>query len=148
MSETTINLSLTVADGNAALDFYTRAFGATELYRMTMPGGGVAHSEFQIGKSTIYLSEEYPAWQAKAMLEGEVASCLFAIDVEDCDTAFQTAVEAGAKPGSEPENQPWGWRTAMVIDPFGYRWNLRHLVEDLTPKEVMRRFQEMMNQPT
>lgn len=140
-------ISLTVNDGKAALDFYTRAFGAAELYRLSLPeamGGGIAHAEFQLGDQVIYLSEAYPDWGARAMAEGEVASCLLGTNVADCDAAHARAVEAGAVTLSEPADQAWGWRTAIVLDPFGYRWNLRQLLEEVSPEELERRFKAMM----
>ena len=139
-------ISLTVSDGSAALDFYQRALGAVELYRMTLPeemGGGIAHAEFQVGAQVLYLSEAYPEWEAWAMEPGARASCLLGTNVADCDAAFARAVEAGAVPISEPTDQPWGWRTAIMADPFGYRWNLRQFLEEVSPEEMQRRLKAM-----
>jgi len=144
MSEPTVNFSLTVKDGNKALDFYAKAFGAKELYSMATPSGGVAHAEFQIGNSKIYLSDESEEWHAFAMPEGAKASCLFSIAVEDCDKAFETAVKAGGEALNEPANMFWGARYGMVRDPFGYRWALTQIVEELTPEEMDRRAKEAM----
>ena len=144
MSSPTVGLSLTVKDGNAALDFYTRAFNAKELYRMPMPDGSVAHSEFMIGNSSIYLSGESPEWKAFALPEGGISSCLFPIDSDDCDQLFAQAVEAGGTAVTEPQDQFWGWRTGLILDPFGYRWNVRQFLEEVSPEEMMRRAQEAM----
>ncbi|MBD5780184.1 VOC family protein [Pelagicoccus sp. NFK12] len=142
MSEPTVNLSLTVKDGNKALDFYANAFGATELYRMPTPAGGVAHAEFQIGSSKIYLSDESEDWHAYAMPAGAKASCLFSIAVENCDEACAKALGAGAEVLNEPADMFWGARYAMVKDPFGYRWALTQIVEELSPEEMDRRAKE------
>jgi len=144
MERPTLALSLTVKDGNAALDFYARAFDAKELYRMEGPNGSLVHSEFSLGNFNVYLSEEYPEWRAHAIKDGEVASCLFAIECDDCDEMQAQAIEAGAIKGTDPQDQIWGWRTAMVIDPFGYRWNLRTFLEDVSPEEMERRMQNLM----
>jgi len=141
--EPTVSLSLTVKNGNDALDFYTRAFGAEELYRMSMPDGGVAHAEFMIGNTKIYLSEDSPEWHAEAMPEGTKASCLFSIATDSCDDAFQRAVEAGGKPLSEPEDQLWGCRSAMIQDAFGYRWSFGQFIEEVSPEEMARRAKEL-----
>ncbi|BCX47490.1 glyoxalase [Haloferula helveola] len=141
------SISLTVADGKAALDLYRRALEAEELYRMALPehmGGGIAHAEFKVGEQILYLSEAYPDWSAEAMDEDQVASCLFGVNVADCDAAFSKAVAEGMKTLSEPADQPWGWRTAIVLDPFGYRWNIRQLIEEISPEELERRFKAMM----
>ena len=144
MSDPTVNFSLTVDDGNKALEFYSEAFGATELYRMPSPDGGVAHAEFMIGNSKIYMSEESKEWHAYAMPVGARASCLFSIAVESCDNAFKKAVEAGGKVLNEPADMFWGTRYAMIQDPFGYRWAVSELVEELTPEEMDRRAKEAM----
>lgn len=140
-------ISLTVNDGKKALAFYEEALGAEELYRMEMPpemGGGIAHAELQLGNQHVYLSEDSADWKAHAMAEGQVASCLFGTNVPDSDAAFAKAVAGGATEISPPTDQPWGWRTAVVLDPFGYRWNLRQFLEEVSPEELERRFAEMM----
>jgi len=140
-------ISLTVNDGRAALEFYEKAFGAKELFRMELPeemGGGIAHAEFMLGEQLVYLSEESPDWKAYAMKEGQLASCLFATNVKDSDESFTQALAAGATEISGPTDQPWGWRTAVVQDPFGYRWNVRQFLEDVSEEELRRRFAEIM----
>lgn len=140
----TVSLSLTCKDAGAALDFYTRAFGAKELYRMPMPDGkGVAHAEFMIGNTLIYISDESPEWHAVAMPEGTRASCLFGIQTDSCDASFKQAVEAGGEPLNEPADQFWGMRSGMIRDPFGYRWSFAEFLEEVSPEEMARRAQEL-----
>ena len=95
------------------------------------------------GNSHMYISDESPEWHAYAMPEGTKASCLFAIDVENCDDAYKQAVDAGATPMNEPVDQFWGMRTGMVADQDGYRWNIRQLIEEVSPEEMARRAQEL-----
>lgn len=139
----TVAFSLTAKDAAGALDFYAKAFNANELYRMPMPDGDIAHAEFMIGNTRIYISGESPEWHAYAMPEGTRASCLFAISVESCDAAFKQAVDAGAEPLNEPEDQFWGTRSAMVLDPYGYRWNVNEFIEEVSPEEMERRAKEI-----
>ena len=139
----TVSLSITVKDGNAAIEFYKEALGAEVVLLMRDPGGGVAHSEMMIGTSKVYLSDESPEWHAKAMPEGMQAPCLFSVATEDCDAAFKRAVEAGGKPLREPENMFWGVRESMVEDPFGYRWSFAQMVEEVSPEEFERRAKEL-----
>jgi len=143
MNEPTIALSLTVNDGVRALNFYKEAFGAEELYRMALPDGSVAHAEFQIGNTRIYLSEESAEWYAYPNAEGTKASCLFAITVDNCDKAFAKAAAAGGQKLNEPANYFWGARKAMILDPFGYRWSVHHIFEEVTPEEMDRRAKEL-----
>ncbi len=139
----TVSLSLTVKDAAEALDFYNRAFGIKELFRMPMPDGSVAHAEFLLGKSHMFISGESPEWNAFALPEGGTASCLFAIATDDCDAAFAKAVEAGGEALMEPADQFWGVRNAMIKDPYGYRWALNHKTEDVSPMEMERRMKEL-----
>ena len=142
-NEPTVSFSLTVKDAAEALAFYKQAFGAEELFRMPSPDGGVAHAEFMIGSTQIYISDEYPDYHAFAMPEDATASCLFSIQIDDCDTAYQRAVEAGAATLSEPADRFWGTRSAVIRDPFGYRWSLNQIIEELTPEEIERRARKL-----
>ena len=141
--ESTVALSLTVKDTARALEFYTKALGAKELFRMPSPGGGVAHAEFMIGDTRLYISDESDNWHAYAMPEGTTASCLFSINTEDCDAAFNQATAAGAESLSEPADQFWGMRSAIIKDPFGYRWSFSQKVEDVSPEELEKRAKEL-----
>ncbi len=141
-NEPTVSISLTAADAAAALDFYTRAFGAEELFRMSAPDGSVGHSEFMLGNTRIFLSGESADWQAFAMPEGATASCLFSVVTDACDAAYQKAVEAGGESVSEPQDYFWGMRSCVIRDPFGYRWSLSQKIEDVSPEEIARRAKE------
>ena len=43
-----------------AIEFYKKAFGATELFRMPQPDGKIGHAEIKIGDSPIMLADEFP----------------------------------------------------------------------------------------
>ena len=144
-NEPTIAVSLTVKNAAEALDFYAKAFGAKELLRMPMPDGSVAHAEFMIGNTRIFISGESPEWHAYAMKEGTMASSLLAIATESCDASYQKAKEAGGEGLSDPENQFWGYRTAIIKDPYGYRWSFREVVEEVSPEEMMKRAEKLFS---
>ena len=140
-TEPTVSLSLTVVDAAKALAFYAAAFGAEELFRMPAPDGSIAHAEFRIGNTHIFISGEAEEWNARAMPEGAMASCLFSIATNDCDASFDHAIASGATSLSEPADFFWGTRTALVKDPFGYRWSFNQKIEDVSPEEIARRAQ-------
>lgn len=142
----TVSFSLTVKDAAKALQFYSAALGAQEVFRMPSPEGGIAHAEFVIGNTHIYMSDEAPDWHAYAMPEGSMASCLFSIFVEDCDASYEQAVKAGAEPMSPPQDQFWGMRSAIIKDPFGYRWSFGQQVEEVSPEELMKRAQALFGE--
>lgn len=50
---------LTVKDAARAMDFYKRAFGATEISRHGMPDGPIMHASMKIGEGTFFLNDEF-----------------------------------------------------------------------------------------
>ena len=119
----------------AAIDFYKKAFGAKELFRMPSPDGKVMHAEITIGDSRIMLADEAVA--AAKGPSGTVSSNY--LYVEDIDTTFKQAVKAGAKETMPVQDMFWGDRTGKLTDPFGQRWQLATHKEDLTPQEIEER---------
>jgi PhnB protein len=135
---------LIVNDGARAIDFYKRAFGATELFRMPTPEGKIAHAELQLGTSRLMLASEYPEMGAKspATLGGSPVGLY--VYVEDADNGFARAVDAGAKVERPLQNQFYGDRSGTVRDPFGHQWTIATHVEDVSPEEMERRSREHM----
>ena len=147
MSQTnvpTVSFSLTCKSAADALEFYTRALGAKELFRLSPAPGIVPHAEFMIGTTQVYISDECPQGHAFAIPEGGLAPCVFTIQVDDCDAAFARALAAGGSPLTPSRDQFWGKRTAMIRDPFGYRWSFSQHVEDVPQAEMMKRAQAFM----
>ena len=142
-NESTVSVSLTVKDVNEALNFYTRAIDAKELYRIASPEGVVVHAEFMVGSSRMYISCESPEWHAYAMPKDVMASCCFSIATDNCDASYQKATAEGGDGLSEPQDQFWGMRTAVIKDPYGYRWAFRQIVEEVSQEEILRRAQEL-----
>lgn len=138
-TQPTVSFSLTVKDAAKALSFYIEALGATELYRMPAPDGSIAHAMFLIGNTRIYISDEAPDWYAYAMPAGTMAACLFAIATDDCDTSYNRAMAAGAISLKAPADEFWGSRSAIIKDPFGFRWSFSQQLEDLSLEEIEQR---------
>lgn len=139
---------LRVRDANAAIDFYRKAFGAEEDFRLTEPSGRVGHAELKFGSFTVMLSDEYPEYgiQGPEAFGGTGSSVH--LHVEDVDALTEQAVSAGAKLIMEPKDQFYGERAAKVLDPFGHEWLLGSHIEDVSREEMQRRFDEMMGQPS
>ncbi|MDZ7729652.1 MAG: VOC family protein [Dehalococcoidia bacterium] len=115
---------LAVHDAAAAIDFYSRAFGAAERgERYVGEDGRVGHAEVAIGPVTIYLSDEHPELEVVGPRTLGGRSSSIVLHVADTDASFDSAVAAGATPEREPADQPYG-RMASVVDPFGHRWML------------------------
>lgn len=134
----TVTPSLVVKDGNAAIDFYKKAFGAEEIMRMRSPTGGLMHGEIRIGDSHIMLGDEWPDFGMKAPVRGHHSGGLH-LYVADVDKAYQRALDSGCQPIMPPADMFWGDRYGKVIDPFGHIWGLATHIEDVSPEECERR---------
>jgi len=130
---------LIVNDGARAIEFYKKAFGATELFRMAGPDGKIGHAEIKIGDSPIMLADEVPAMghRSPQSLGGSPVSIL--LYVEDVDAVFNQAVAAGAKVARPVADQFYGDRTGGVTDPFGHAWYIATHKEDVSSEELQKR---------
>ena len=126
-----------------ALDFYQRAFGATELMRIPGPGDAVMHAEILLGDSHIMLADECPQMNALSPQTLGGSPVLLHLYVPEADAMFAQAIAAGASVEQPMENKFYGDRSGSVLDPFGHRWTLSTHVEDVSPEEIGRRIAAM-----
>jgi PhnB protein len=124
------------ANGAAdAIEFYKRAFGATERYRLDDEAGRIGHAEIVVHGTVLYLSDE---WQAMKVLSPNTLgghSVSFVIDVDDVDAEFQRAVDAGATVERPITDAPYG-RGGWLVDPFGHRWNIQQPNPNFKPEDM------------
>ena len=132
---------LIVDDAKSAIDFYTRAFGAKEKFRLPM-GDRIGHAEIVIGDSHVMLADEFPDMGNLGPKARGGTTVSLMIYVEDVDSAFKQAVDAGAKEERPVENQFWGDRMGTLTDPFGHKWTLATTVEDVPPEELEARMKD------
>jgi len=123
-----------------AIDFYARAFGAVELFRLTEPGGRIGHAEIRIGPATIMLADAFPEYGIDAPPASGTIGFRLHLHVANVDQMFERAVSAGAAVIRPLQDQFYGERTASVRDPFGHAWLLGGHLETLTPEEMQRRY--------
>jgi PhnB protein len=136
--------TLTIDGAADAIEFYKRAFGAQERYRMPGPEGKIAHAELQIGDSVVMLSDPFPHATTRPPTElGGRSGSLF-LYVEDVDKVFEQAVDAGATVAMPLEDQFWGDRFGTVVDPFGHAWGIATHVEDVPPEEMEERSKQAL----
>lgn len=130
---------LIVRGGAEAIEFYKKAFGANELFRMDAPGGKIGHAEIRIGDSPIMLADEYPdmGYNGPQSLGGSPVSLM--IYVEDVDAIFNQAVSAGATIKEALQDKFYGDRMGTVVDPYGHIWHVATHKEDVSPEEMERR---------
>jgi len=131
---------LTIDGAADAIEFYGRAFGATEVMRLPM-GERLGHAEIKIGDSHVMLSDEFPDMNIKGPKSRGGPTASLVIYVPDVDKAFERAIDAGAKVERPVENQFWGDRMGTVFDPFGHKWTLATHVEDVPQDEMHKRME-------
>ncbi|WP_445168664.1 VOC family protein [Mycolicibacterium sp. Dal123E01] len=130
---------LVVDDAPAAIDFYVKAFGAVELGRVPRPDGKLIHAAVQINGSMVMLNDDFPEMSGgKSMTPPALGGSPVTIHltVTDVDTKFQQAVDAGATVVMPLEDQFWGDRYGMVVDPFGHQWSLGQPVREVSYEEI------------
>jgi PhnB protein len=137
---------LIVKDAANAMEFYKKAFGATELMRLSEPSGRIGHAEIKIGNSIIMLADEFPdmGYHSPQSLGGSPVSIL--LYVEDVDARYNQAVTAGAKALRPVKDQFYGDRSGTLVDPFGHVWSLATHKQDMSPEEIQKRFESFMKQ--
>jgi PhnB protein len=135
---------LFIKDAAAAIEFYKKAFGATERGRMSAPDGKIGHAEIQIGNSVIMISEENEKMGARGPKTLGGSPVLLHLYVPDVDALFAQAVAAGAKVTRPIANQFYGDRAGGLEDPYGFAWYLATHIEDVPPDELGRRAAEAM----
>ncbi len=134
-----ITAYLYMKDAAAAIEFYTRAFGAKELFRMPGPDGRIGHAELAIGEAHLMLADESP--RIGALSPKTIGGCpsTLLLYVENVDEVVAKAVAAGARLTRPVENKFYGDRSGMIEDPSGHSWTLATHVEDVPPDELARR---------
>ncbi len=130
---------LVVDDAAAAIDFYVKAFGATELGRVPGPDGRLVHAALTINGATVMLNDDFPEYnngksQTPKALGGSPVT--IHLTVTDVEAKFARAVEAGAEVVMPLEDQFWGDRYGLVRDPFGHQWSLGQPVREVSPEEI------------
>ena len=142
----TVTPSLMVSGAAEALDFYKKALGAEERGRFPAPDGTIMHAEFKVGDSIIMLGEEMPEHGGKSpkTLGGTPVSLY--VYLENVDTAWKRALDAGGKEVMPLADQFWGDRGGCFEDPFGHKWWLAQHTKDLTPEELSQAADQFFSQ--
>jgi PhnB protein len=134
---------LIIKDAAGAMEFYKKAFGATELERITDAEGKVRHGEIKIGDSPLMMTDEtpeFPDWLSPLSRGGSAVHIY--LYVEDVDAVFNQAIAAGAKELVPVKDQFYGDRSGGVTDPYGHVWYIATRKEDVSLEEMKRRAAE------
>jgi PhnB protein len=130
---------LIISGATEGIEYYKKAFGATEMMRMPGPDGKIGHAELKIGDSPIMLADEFPemGYKSPTSLGGSPVSLM--IYVDDVDTTFAQAIAAGGKEQRPVKDQFYGDRMGTLEDPYGHIWHVATHTEDVSPEEMERR---------
>ena len=121
-------------DVAAALAWLARAFGFRERLRMPGPDGSVMHAEMQLADGVVMMGRPGPDYRSPKRL-GQVTQSLY-VYVDDVNTHFRRAKDAGAKVIEEPADQFYGDRRYGAEDPEGHVWYFAQHVRDVSPEEM------------
>lgn len=138
-SENALSPYLVVSGAARAIEFYTKALGAQELFRLVEPGGRVGHAELTLCGTRFSLSDEYPDFGALGPVRVGGTPVTLHLYVEDVDAVLARAIEAGALLLRPLKDEFFGDRVAMIADPFGHKWMLATRQEEISPAEMQRR---------
>jgi PhnB protein len=115
---------LILKDASAAIDFYKRAFGATERMRMQEPGSRIVHAELTIGDSIIMLADEAADMDIRAPQSLGGSPVSFVLYVDAVDAFAERAIAQGLTVVRPIEDKPYGDRMGTFADPYGYEWHI------------------------
>ena len=136
---------LIVHDPAQAIEFYKKAFNASERFRMPGPDGKIGHAEIEIGGSAIMMGGDCPGRTQSPKTIGGSPVGLY-LYVKDVDAIFKQAVDAGATVTQPVQNWFYGDRSGALTDPFGHIWHVATHVEDVPPQEIAKRAAAAMAQ--
>ena len=131
---------LIVSDGDAALDFYTSVFGATEVHRMKQPGTDkLIHGELSLDGHKIFICDEFPASEGGTCKSPRTlggTGVRITLLVDDADATVENAVAAGGHVLLPVQDMFWGGRYGKIVDPFGHEWGINQQVRDQSVEET------------
>ena len=138
---------LSVSNAAEMIEFYKKVFGAVETMRLKQPDGRIGHAELKVGGSTVMLADEFPEMGllSPKSLGGTRSPVSIHLYVENVDDVYKRALASGATSLREPADQFYGDRNAQVRDPSGHCWDIATRIEEVSPEEMQKRFNAMIN---
>jgi len=130
---------LAIDGAAAAIDFYKKAFGATERMRIDGPEGKVGHAEIEIEGGLVMLADEFPDMEFRSPKTLGGSPVTIHIYVKDVDAFCARAAAAGVTVLRAVADQFYGDRSGQLKDPFGHTWSIATHVEDVSPEEMQKR---------
>lgn len=135
---------LVCAGAASAIDFYVRAFGATEVRRLLGPDGSVVNALLSINGSPVMLADEHPSRGNRSPHSLKGTPVTLHLGVPDVDAFVARAIRAGAKLVMPVADMFWGDRYGIVEDPFGHEWSVATPLRGMTNAEMQQATTEFM----
>jgi PhnB protein len=132
----TITPHLVCKGAAQAIQFYEKAFGAVEMFRLPSPGGGLAHAMVRIGNSMLMLVDEVPSMGALSPHTIGGTPVTIHLAVPDAASTMVQAEAAGATIKMPVTDMFWGALYGVLQDPFGHMWSVATQVRDMSPAEI------------
>lgn len=130
---------LAIKGAAKAIEFYTRAFGAVELSRVSMPGDMIGHAELKIGDARIMIADEFPDYGFLGPESIGGSPVTLHVYVENVDAFVERAAAQGLKVLQPVKTQFYGDRSGKFQDPFGHVWSFATHLEDVSNEEIEKR---------
>ena len=140
-----LNAYINIKGCSDAIEFYKKAFGATEKLRLLMPDGKIAHAELEIEGSLLMMADENPDRGTKSPETLGGNPMTISLYVPNVDQSFQKAIDAGATVIMPVKDEFYGDRTGQILDPFGYKWMIATHIEDVPQEEMQTRMNKMFS---
>jgi len=136
---------LIVRDAEAAIAFYAAAFGAKEKFRLADKElGKIGHADLQIGEARLMLADEHPSFGAASPTTIGGTPVKLHLAVADADATVAAAERAGATVLRPVQDQMYGERSGMIVDPFGHQWFIGAPVANVCPEEMQARYDDSL----
>jgi PhnB protein len=139
----TVTPHLVCAGAANAIEFYKKAFGATEMMRLPGSDGKIMHACIKIGDSPVFLVDENPAYECLGPKSLHGSPVTIHLSVDNVDAFTTRAVAAGARVTMPVADMFWGDRYGQIEDPFGHRWSVATHIRDMTVDEIQQAAKNM-----
>ena len=127
---------LVVAGAADAIEFYKKAFGATEMMRIPAENGKLMHAAVQINGAMVMLVDENPQWGALSPKSLKGTPVTMHLYVGDVDAFIAHAVKSGATIKMPAADMFWGDRYGVITDPFGHSWSIATPQREVSAEEI------------
>jgi PhnB protein len=135
---------LSIRGAAQAIDFYKKAFGATEMMRMPGKDGKIIHAALQINGAPVMLVDEFPNMGNASPITLKGTPVTIHMTVDNVDSFTQRAIKAGAKVIMPVADMFWGDRYGIIEDPFGHRWSIATHLRDMTADQIKKAMHSAM----